>query len=191
VARQAIELFKEAIRIDPDYALAYVGLVESYDVYRGMGSMPEGKALEAMDSLVDMALSLDGSLGEAYTELGNIRGRQHNFDAAEAAYLRALELSPNYPTLYSRYGVFLYYARQNKQVSVQMQKSALAVMRRAVDEGLRSGWWELPTNMNLQSLWDEPEFKSMLAEIEADMTAQRKAIRADSGESDVIQQSDS
>ena len=124
-AEAAIELFKEAIRIDPDYALAYVGLAESYDVYRGMGSMPEGEALEVMDSLVNTALSLDDSLGEAYTALGNVRGRQRRWDEAEAAYHRALELSPNYPPLYSQYGTFLYFVRQNKEASAQMQKKAL------------------------------------------------------------------
>jgi hypothetical protein len=57
--------------------------------------------------------------------------------------------------------------------------SALAAMRRAIDEDLRSGWWDLPMNLNLQSLWAEPEFKSMLSEIEADMTEQRKAVKTD------------
>jgi len=132
-AEAAIELFKEAIHIDPDYALAYVGLAESYDVYRGLGSIPQEEALEIMNSLVDTALSLDGSLGEAYTELGNIRGRQAEFDEAEAAFLRALELSPNYPPLYSKYGAFLYFARQNKEASVQMQKRALELDPRSAN----------------------------------------------------------
>ena len=59
-------------------------------------------------------------------------------------------------------------------------EEALSAMRNAIDEGLRVGWWELQKSLNLQSLWDEPGFKAMLAELEADMIARRESIKADS-----------
>ena len=58
-------------------------------------------------------------------------------------------------------------------------REALAAMRSAIDEGLRMAWWTLPKRLNLQSLWEEPQFKSMLAELETDMIARRDAINAD------------
>ena len=59
-------------------------------------------------------------------------------------------------------------------------EEALSAMRNAIDEGLRSGWWQLQKSLNLQSLWDEPGFNAMLAELEADMIARRESIKADS-----------
>ena len=59
-------------------------------------------------------------------------------------------------------------------------EEALSAMRNAIDEGLRVGWWELQKSLNLQSLWDEPGFKAMLAELEADMIERREFIKADS-----------
>ena len=39
-------------------------------------------------------------------------------------------------------------------------------MRQAIDEGLRVQWWTLNRKRNLQLLWDEPQFKAMMEEIE-------------------------
>ncbi len=60
-------------------------------------------------------------------------------------------------------------------------EQALAAMRSAIDEGLRWEWNLLPHKLNLQSLWDEPEFQAMLAELEADMAARREAVKAEFG----------
>jgi tetratricopeptide (TPR) repeat protein len=57
---------------------------------------------------------------------------------------------------------------------------ALQAMRKAIDEGLRVGWYGLAGNLNMQSLWNEDEFISMLGEIERDMVGKREAIKADS-----------
>ena len=58
------------------------------------------------------------------------------------------------------------------------KQKALSALRQAIDEGWRSLWrYSLKQNPILESLHGEPEFQSMVAEIEADMAAQLARVR--------------
>ena len=58
------------------------------------------------------------------------------------------------------------------------KRKALSALRRAIDEGWRSLWWNfLKQNPSLESLHDEPEYQAMIAEIEADMAVQLARVR--------------
>ncbi len=50
------------------------------------------------------------------------------------------------------------------------------MLRRAVDNGLRVAW-TMENDLNLESLYQEPQFKAMLAEIKADMAEQLARVR--------------
>jgi hypothetical protein len=51
-----------------------------------------------------------------------------------------------------------------------------SIMIRLLPSGFRADWWGLPMRLNLQTLWEEHGFKSMLAELEADMIARRETV---------------
>ncbi len=58
------------------------------------------------------------------------------------------------------------------------KQKALSALRKAIDEGWRTLWWYfLKQDPSLKSLHDEPEFQTMVAEIEADMAAQLERVR--------------
>jgi TolB-like protein/Tfp pilus assembly protein PilF len=58
------------------------------------------------------------------------------------------------------------------------KRKALSALRQAIDEGWRYLWWYfLEHDPNLESLHDEPEYRAMVAEIEADMAAQLAHVR--------------
>jgi hypothetical protein len=68
-------------------------------------------------------------------------------------------------------GVRIYALQGDKQM-------ALSALRKSIDEGWRNLWWYfLERDPNLESLHDEPEFRSMVAEIKADMAAQLARVR--------------
>src|SRR5439155_4064342 len=94
--RKSVELFEDAIRHDPNYALAYSGLADGlalrveYDNARPSELLPKAReaALHALD--------LESGLGEAHAALGLIAGYQYDRTAALAEYSKALDLNPNY-----------------------------------------------------------------------------------------------
>ena len=47
-------------------------------------------------------------------------------------------------------------------------------MRRAVDDGERSGWWGVPLDPTFDPVRDDPRFVAMMKEIRADVDRMRK-----------------
>jgi TolB-like protein/Tfp pilus assembly protein PilF len=98
--------FLEAIAIDSNFALAYVGLADAYTLLDWYGEDPS-EALPAKAMMaIDKALSLDNRLGEAYASLGSVLTGTDNIRAL-AAFERSIELNPNYATAYSWYADLL------------------------------------------------------------------------------------
>ena len=94
----AIENFKAASEKDPNFALAYVGLADSYlvELYVTRGkekeSIPMGKAFATR------ALEIDPSLAEANATFGMANTQSWNWAEGEKGLKRAIELNPNYPS---------------------------------------------------------------------------------------------
>jgi tetratricopeptide (TPR) repeat protein len=53
---------------------------------------------------------------------------------------------------------------------------ALAALRRAIDDGFRSGWWSFPIDPTLDSIRDDPRFVAMMKEIRADVDRMRREL---------------
>jgi serine/threonine-protein kinase len=104
---RAIELFEEAIRLDPLYALAYAAKAECYCMLAIHLARPAEYIATARQA-ADKALEIDPELAVAHTVLGWI-AFVYDYDAetAERHFKRSLELDPNYATTYNWYGVML------------------------------------------------------------------------------------
>jgi TolB-like protein/DNA-binding winged helix-turn-helix (wHTH) protein/Tfp pilus assembly protein PilF len=94
---KGIEYFHEAIAREPNYALAYIGLADSYVVLEYLEIVPPLQFKAQERSAILKALTLDDSLAEAHTSLAHAQGLEDwDFAAAEKEYRRAVELNPNY-----------------------------------------------------------------------------------------------
>jgi TolB-like protein/Flp pilus assembly protein TadD len=97
--RSAIAHFQQAIEKDPAYALAYVGLADSYNILAGFGFLAPNEAFPKAKAAVSKALEFDSMLAEAHTSLAFIlQSYEWNWLEAEIEYKRAIELDPAYAT---------------------------------------------------------------------------------------------
>jgi len=108
---EAERYFDEAIRLDPNFALAHAGLA---DVYQLSGSPLSGAPTTIPDApakaraAAQRALELDEGLAEAHTSLAGVLQRvDGDVTGAEREFLRALELNPGYATAHQWYAILL------------------------------------------------------------------------------------
>lgn len=108
--RKSIELYEQAIALDPSYALAYVGIADAYCNFNtpSYSLVPSKIVFPKAKEAALKALELDNTLAEAYVPLGFVKER-YEWDSAAAAnlYQRAIELKPDYAVAHHRYGLFL------------------------------------------------------------------------------------
>ena len=93
---QSIAYFEEAIKRDPTFAPAYVGLADAH-VRLGtvfVGAPPEEERTKVV-SAAGKALELDPTLAEAHVQLADVYQKRWQWSDAEAEYKRALDLKPN------------------------------------------------------------------------------------------------
>ena len=101
---KAIELYQQAIELDPNYALAFAGLAECYITAETSVAEQYPKVTAAAQK----AIELDPTLGEPHAALANITNTfDLDYPRAEQEFKRAIELSPNYATGHHWYGEFL------------------------------------------------------------------------------------
>jgi DNA-binding winged helix-turn-helix (wHTH) protein len=98
---QAVDYFSQAILRDPNFAKAYVGLADSYNLLREFASMPESEAYGRAFAAASKAAELDPSSAEAHASLGFIYfWSKRDLDASSREFERAIALNPNYVDAY-------------------------------------------------------------------------------------------
>jgi DNA-binding winged helix-turn-helix (wHTH) protein/TolB-like protein len=106
--RKAIEHFLQALEKDPDYALAYTGLADSYALLGVYGLIPMRESHPKAREAATRALEFDEKLGEAHASLAAVLIDYYwDWAGAERHLERALELNPNYATAHSMYANYL------------------------------------------------------------------------------------
>jgi eukaryotic-like serine/threonine-protein kinase len=93
---KSVELFKQAVAADPNYALAYAGLANSYVVAGGYGALiPPAQSLPLAEQASKKAVELDDSSSEAHVARANALASAWKWSEAEPEYRRAIELNTN------------------------------------------------------------------------------------------------
>ena len=105
--KKAIDYFQQAIERDPNYALAYAGLADSYNVLMSLGLIPPQDAYAKVEAAATEALKIDDTLAEAHASLAWLRFEKWDWPGAEKAFKRAIELNPNYATAHQWYAEYL------------------------------------------------------------------------------------
>lgn len=105
---RGIAAFQRALEVDPNYALAYVGLAESYRRQAIISDADPQIVLPLARAAAVHALKIDDTLAEAWVPLGFVRfWYDWDWPAAEAAFRRGIELQPNSADLHFGYAALL------------------------------------------------------------------------------------
>lgn len=137
---KGLDDIRQAIALDPNYALAYDGLAYYYEIVEDL-YFPVGEVMPKAKEAARKALEIDGSIAESHVQMGNI-DTMYDFDwaGAEREYKRAIEINPNYAPAHENYAWLL--------TAVGRMTEAVAESRRAeqldplsTEIASFAGWW--------------------------------------------------
>ncbi|MBN1164865.1 MAG: protein kinase [Candidatus Krumholzibacteriota bacterium] len=105
---RGIDLMRQVVEKDPGYALAYVAIAEAYNNIIALDGMSCSEGWPQSKKWAERALEIDGSLGEAYAMIADIKALwEWDWEGAEIYYRKALELSPGAAIVNLWYGSYL------------------------------------------------------------------------------------
>jgi len=107
--KKSITHFEEAIRKDPSFAPAYIGLADRYSELgtTGIGGAPPSDLRPKVISMIRKGLELDPAVPHAHVLLANVYQEQWLWNDAESEYKLALELNPNDAAAHLGYAAYL------------------------------------------------------------------------------------
>jgi len=120
---KAIEYFRKTIDKDPNYALAYAGLADSYITLCDYNYVPPKDVYPKAKEAVLKALDIDSTLAEVHTSLAMIKFRQWDCKGAEKEFKRAFALSPNYANAHHWYALFLMYMGRSDEAIEEIKQA--------------------------------------------------------------------
>lgn len=105
--KTAISYFNEAIALDPNFALAYVGVAMTNTMLVGGSVLKPEETMPNVRAAVERALELDETLADAHASLAVMKRQQWDWAGAEKEFKRAIELNPNLAWAHGAYGISL------------------------------------------------------------------------------------
>ncbi|MEQ1923057.1 MAG: tetratricopeptide repeat protein, partial [Pyrinomonadaceae bacterium] len=121
---KAVEFFKQAIEKDPNYALAYSGLADTYTLFPEFGDFRPKEYQPQAKQAALKALELDPNLAEAHASLGAVLiAYEYDFAGAEKSFKRAIELNPNYATAHHWYSRMLSFSGRHDEAFREITKA--------------------------------------------------------------------
>ncbi|MEZ5427070.1 MAG: winged helix-turn-helix domain-containing protein [Pyrinomonadaceae bacterium] len=122
--KKSLGFYQRAIEIDPNYALAYAGMADCYQLFAEYRLMPVDDGFAKARAAARKALEIDDSLAEAHASLGyTLAFYDWNWTAAEKEFKRAIELKPTYATARQWYSEYLTVTGRFEEVRIQIKEA--------------------------------------------------------------------
>ncbi|HXC48946.1 MAG TPA: winged helix-turn-helix domain-containing protein [Candidatus Sulfotelmatobacter sp.] len=143
--KKAQRYFEESIQKDPNLALAYAGLADTYVYLAFAGAMQRDLAYRSAKEALAKALALDDSIGEAYDTLGLLSfAFDWDWDTADREFNRAIALAPSYSCTHEDRAIFLAVIGRRAEALAELTKV------QQLDYGFSAGHTESATYYELQ-----------------------------------------
>jgi TolB-like protein/DNA-binding winged helix-turn-helix (wHTH) protein/Tfp pilus assembly protein PilF len=121
--KKAQHYFEDAIQKDPDFALAYAGLADTYVYLAFTGAMSRDRAYRSAKEATGKAQELDDSMGELHDTLGVLSWQfEWDWDAAEREFNRAIALAPSYSCAHEDRSIFLAFRGRRADALTEIAK---------------------------------------------------------------------
>ena len=105
---RGIELYQQALALDPSFADAYAGIADANLILFNFGLRSANESLPLARQAANRALELNPELSDAHTSIALVQFlADRNWAAAEASLQKAIDLNPDNADAYLRYGYFL------------------------------------------------------------------------------------
>jgi len=118
------DYFQQAIDKDPNFALAYVGLADSYNMLGGWNAIAPNEGFPKSRAAALKALEIDENLAEAHQALGTVKFF-YDWDwlGAEREFKRAIEINPSYSDAHQLYSYYLSAMRRFDESRAEMKRA--------------------------------------------------------------------
>jgi TolB-like protein/Tfp pilus assembly protein PilF len=120
---KSLELYKEAILLDPNYAEAYAEIANSIYLETYYSDRSPSDAAKLANEYLDKAEAITYKVSRIYSVRGLIYNIEGKPEEAQAAFEKAIVLSPNDVTARHQYATFFYYSKQFKK---QLEQAKIA-----------------------------------------------------------------
>jgi tetratricopeptide (TPR) repeat protein len=161
-----------ALEKDPDFALAHAGVANYWCLQQVMGSLPPSETTPLVRAAAQKAMELDPTLAEVHYVDAFVKWFGWDWEGAEEAFKRTIEINPSYPEARAQYAQLLAILKRPEEAIVQARQSiemdpfnpvimglygsTLSMLGR-YDEGMAMAQKELRlspnSSMGLQILW--------------------------------------
>jgi eukaryotic-like serine/threonine-protein kinase len=184
--QKAANYFTQAVQKDPNYALAYAGLADTYSLLGAAGYLPPSEAWPKAKAGATQALEIDDTLAEAHTSLGLVKEHfEWDWEGAEREFKRAIELNPNSAAAHQWYADYLANMGRSAEGLYEIKKAQdLDPLSLIINTSL--GWQLYLAGQNDQAVEQlrkvldmDPKFaraRRILEEVYAQMGKQREAV---------------
>jgi TolB-like protein/Tfp pilus assembly protein PilF len=163
--RSAIVHFEKALEQDPDYALAWAGVADTYSLMGEFTNLSRRELFPKQMAAVNRALEIDSRLGEAHISLAiSLMLNEWDWKNSEKEFQLGIEMSPNYATGHHWYAELLMFMGKTEEAFGEI---SLAVELDPVSQGILkdkgifhyyNGQYDQAINMAMMTLELDPGF---------------------------------
>jgi DNA-binding winged helix-turn-helix (wHTH) protein/Flp pilus assembly protein TadD len=122
--RRSVAYFEAALTAEPECALAYAGLADTYSLLAYLGILPSKEAHERGTECTTAALRIDHQLAEGHTALAGLKKLyEWDWTGAEAAYRQALGLNPNDAHAHRMYASLLSAMERHPEANQEIRRA--------------------------------------------------------------------
>ena len=121
---ESLDVYKQALEKDPNFALAYIGIADAYIMLSGHRMMSVPEAAAHAEPNIARALEIDNSLAQAHNALAEFKYQyEYDWKGAESEFKTAIDLNPNVAWIHQAYGWFLMSDGRFDEATAEMERA--------------------------------------------------------------------